>query len=610
MKKTRRIAAMIAALAMAATMAVSSVMMSASATNVSVDTASDNTVTSAAHTYTAYPIFTGTYDADLGLTVGGWAEGYNFTSLLSDADFTGIVAIKAQAAIGTVGEEGYVAAVEQKTIGQLIGSATDAATIAQALEKIGDNSTEAAALAKVLAKYTGASGTKTLTSTATALDAGYWLVKDTYTAATTQPNVSNDATSAYVLRVSGGSDAITITPKKDKPTVEKKVKENVKDVTGTPINDASTTEKWNDVADYNIGDSVPFKLYGTLPDETSYAAYEHYYYKFTDTLGTQFDAPTAANVTVKVNGTTISNESGKANMRVDVTGQVITVSFEDIKEFAPNATDVITVEYSAVLNNTAVIGLNGQENKVDLTYSNNPNSTYSPNIGDTTNDEDTDNEDKTPEDKVIVFTYELDVTKEDAATQAKLEGAEFVLYRGTGENTEYAVVTDGKISDWLKGTLTVTNGTVSFTKTNSANNTAATAPTALTSNANGLFTVAGLDDGTYFLKETKAPTNYNLLTSDIALTISAETVNNQTWNGTASTALTALTISVTDTVNASTGTGSVDSGIVPMTVKNAKGTALPSTGGMGTILFYTVGGILVIGAGVVLVTKKRSKNEQ
>jgi LPXTG-motif cell wall-anchored protein len=231
----------------------------------------------------------------------------------------------------------------------------------------------------------------------------------------------------------------------------------------------------------------------------------------------------------------------------------------------------------ATLNSNAKIGsAEGNPNEVYLTYSNNPNYTGT---GDNTPTG------TTPKDKVIVFTYELDTTKVDGTTKAKLSGAEFELYKGT-DTKSYAIVADGKVTGWT---------------------TDETKATALKSDDNGLFKVAGLDDGTYYLKETKAPTGYNLLTAPVTLVIAAATVNSQNWVGTAADALTALTIKVGSEAIAD---GNVSTGTVTATIANNAGSTLPSTGGIGTTLFYVIGILLMSGAAVLLVTKKKMANRE
>lgn len=592
MKRTRRFAAMIAAMALTATMAVPT-MMSANATDVTIKKSADQAV----HTYNAYQIFTGNYDATLGLTITDFGTGYNGAGLAADTKFKALEITPATETTPAV------------TVGSFLGTNTDAAHVAQAIEKLNytDNSSQADALAKILAKHIGSATAAPLSDTATDLAAGYWIVFDNYNAAADEAakNVRPDATSKFILRISGAESPITITPKKSYPTVEKKVLENVKEANEKATYE-QTDKKWNDVADYNIGDAVPFKLYGTLPD--NYADYEHYYYKFTDTLASQFTAPTSDKITVKVNGNAISNAANKTNMRINVDNQVITVSFEDIKEFAPNKTDVITVEYAAVLNNTANIGLDGQENKVDLEYSNNPNIEYSPNTSNETEDkpsdddngtpnnpdDDTPGTDKTPEDKVIVFTYELDVTKIDGITKDELEGAEFTLSRVNNSTTEYVKVdANGKVISWTPNKSDAST---------------------LTSDTNGLFKVIGLDDGTYTLTETKAPEGYNLPDApNFAVIITATTANNQTWGGTPENALTAISGTINGKAMTVLAANPADNrgekGGVQATIENNKGTALPSTGGMGTKLFIAGGGITATFAAIYLVSKKRAKDE-
>lgn len=116
--------------------------------------------------------------------------------------------------------------------------------------------------------------------------------------------------------------------------------------------------------------------------------------------------------------------------------------------------------------------------------------------------------------------------------------------------------------------------------------------------------VSGLDDGTVYLLEIKAPTGYNLMERDVRIDIAATTANGQNWNGAANTALTALTIAV-DQGNAQNG--NTDTGVVNVTVTNNQGSTLPETGGMGTTLFYVIGGLLVVSAGTLLVVRFRMR---
>lgn len=560
MKNTfKKFAGIAAASIMAASMVAPMAMnFTASATQVSIISTDKET-----HTYSAYQIFAGDYTS-AGLTVTGWGTGIDTTGLFADADWTGFVYD------GT----------------NTIGSQQDAAVVAQYLEKVGDKSEEADKLAAIIGKY--ATGTSTsLSSTAVDLGAGYYLVVDSY-ASTDSDGSTQDATSKLILRVSGSDTPIEIETKKSYPSVIKKVKENASNTISSNLADFNggnfdVGTQYNDVADYNIGDSVPFKLYGTLPETLT--DYDAYYYKMTDTLASQFTAPTADKVKVYIDGVEVTQGG---NLRVTVTGQVITIEFENIRAAGAEYGDIVTVEYEAVLNDSAVIGLDGQMNEVYLTYSNNPNVEYAPDVTD--ENKETDNStDDTPVDKVIVFTYELDVTKVDKATGAKLAGAEFTLQN---EADEYAKVKDGVFVDWVADVVTDEAGS-----------------TTLTSDTDGLFTIKGIDEGTYTLTETKAPSDaYNMLTKSITVTLTASTANVQNWNDfVAADALTGLTIKVDE--KAATEVSDAKKGIATMEVENSKGTELPSTGGIGTTLFYLGGGAMVAVAGVYLISKKRMKNE-
>ncbi|MGN1036503.1 MAG: SpaA isopeptide-forming pilin-related protein, partial [Ruminococcus sp.] len=181
-------------------------------------------------------------------------------------------------------------------------------------------------------------------------------------------------------------------------------------------------------------------------------------------------------------------------------------------------------------------------------------------------------------DKVIVFTYEADFTKVDGVTKNPLANVEFQLKNADGEFV--TVDENGKVTGWA---------------------TESTDGSKLVSDSKGQFKVIGLDDGTYTLVETKPLDGYNPI-EDTTVVISGGTVNNQEWNGEASSALTSFKYTVG---NSGEKTGIVDEGIAQGTIENKKGSSLPSAGGIGTTLFYVGGGAMVAVAGVFLITKKR-----
>ena len=489
------------------------------------------------HTFTAYQVFSGREEGGA-LSDVQWGSGINADAFLT--------ALKADT-----------------THGRKFTDCTDAAAVAKVLS---DNNTDTA-LANQVAKlaYDNKTGTGTaLTSGENTLADGYYLVVDT-TANVGQGGAYNTA----LLQVVGD---IEITVKTDAPTVEKKVQEDDK-----YNQDGGYGQGYNDVADYNIGEEVPFKLIGSVPDMSRYDTYK---YIFHDTLSTGLTAPAKENIKVYLSADKVVDADDTdvtSSFTITVSGQEITVSCDNLKTVTGvSQGKYIIVEYTATLNQNAAVGLNGNTNTVKLEYSNKPDQSGSGDTGNTGN---------TPEDKVIVFTYELDTTKVDGQDNTKkLGGAEFKL-RNT-DNKWVIVDTNGKVTGWAD---TEEGGST------------------LTSDANGLFKVIGLDDGTYYLKETKAPAGYNLLSSEITVVITATTANGQSWtNGQASSALTNLAVTADD----ESGTGDIQSGIAGITIVNNAGATLPETGGMGTTLFYVLGSILVLGAGILLVTKKRMSSEK
>ena len=414
------------------------------------------------------------------------------------------------------------------------------------------------------------------------LDAGYYLVKDSLR---DDDNQTGQVLSDYIVQVLGN---VTMDPKdSDIPTLEKKVAERSKYQM-----DEGYGMYYNDVADWNIGDSVPFKLIASIPNNIE--SYDEYKFVFHDTLSNAFTL-NQDSIKVFVAETTAANVEQFAPQdddlyQVAVDGQSFTLTIPDINPLDAhgNPANYVIITYSATLNENADIGLNGNENTAYLEFSNDPNG---------------DGLGRTAEDTVIVFTYELDGTKVDGETQEVLQNAQFVLLNGA--KTEAAMVVNGKVTGWAKVATEAAAGDVQMPGTYEEwVERYGDQNVILTSAADGIFKIAGLDDGTYYLREIQAPNGYNLLEEDVKLVITADTENGQNWAGEPDQALTALNISVNDGVAQD---GVLDTGIVNVTVRNNQGATLPETGGMGTTLFYIIGGLLVVGAGILLVVRIRMK---
>lgn len=378
------------------------------------------------------------------------------------------------------------------------------------------------------------------------VDQGYYLIAETKTASST------DTISLVMLNTAGNTD-ITVTTKEDVPTLVKKVKET-NDSTGVVTD-------WQDGADYDINDDVPFKLTGTVTSKLD--SYDTYYYVFHDKMSDGLTFNNDVEVYVGNSTTPVAEDYYTVVTETD-DGCTFEVVFEDLKD-VPGVTAgcTITVEFTAKLNSEAVIGTPGNPNEAKLEYSNNP---YNTGDSDDDDDDKPDETGETPWDKVVVFTYVLNADKVDGNGDA-LEGAGFTLYKYDAEAADWV-----KIGDEITGVTT--------------------------------FTFSGLDAGEYKLVETTVPAGYNKA-DDILFTIEAtydtEAVEPE---------LTGLAVKDADGNTISEGEEAVFStvvtaGSVNTDVENLTGTKLPETGGIGTTIFYVLGAVLVIGAVVVLVTKKR-----
>lgn len=562
-KRARRAAAFAAAVVMAACAAVpmGSSFSASAAGNNSITIDGFNTTENndnGTHTYEAYQVFAGQYAGGaLGnITQGSGVDGKAIVDDLANA--TGDLAA-------------FKGLDSPKAIAEELAKASDDDAVAKAF----------AALVGKHLKDNAKSGTYA-DGKITDLEDGYYLVQDASNSPSDVTGANNNgAKTRFILKVAGGGN-VTVTAKSSAPSVIKKVKEDDKAVTGAvKVGSYTADAQYNDVADYCIGENVPFELISTMP--STYNDYTSYFYQFTDTLASNFtlNADSIAVKVVNADGETALTATTDYTVGAQDESGKFTITINDTKKIASITKDsTIVVDYTAQLNSGAVIGLDGQENKVDLTYSNNPNYT-----GDGAS---TPNEDKgkTPEDKVIVFTYELDVTKYlgDEHTKANAEDGTKAGFKLKNAADKWATVdANMKITGWVDDVTTATE---------------------VTTDATGIFKFIGLDDGTYTLRETTTPTGYNTM-ADLALTIGATTANNQTWTGTANDALTAIKLTMNNTDTA----GDVKTGAVSGSIINQKGSSLPSTGGIGTTMFYVGGGVLVAGAGVILITKKRAKKD-
>ncbi|WP_286783050.1 isopeptide-forming domain-containing fimbrial protein [Streptococcus sp. UBA4344] len=453
----------------------------------------DITVDGGNGTYESYQIFTGTLSED-GTTLSNIKWGNGITE-------AGQTALQTKYGVSSAAELAEVLGAEDFTASQ------------------------AEEFAKAAGQYLQNAGGLT------GLAAGYYLVQNATVG-------SNEAYTNYILQVVNN---VTVEPKTSVPSVEKKVKDT-NDTTGE-------TTDWQDSADYDINDSVPFQLTATLPANLD--SYDEYYLELSDTLSSGLTYNKDAKVY-------LVNDDEKTDVTSSFTiaddGSSFKINNLKSLDGVTSSTKVV-VEYTATLNENAVIGSEGNPNTVKLIYSNNPNYTGSGETSPTG---------ETPEDTVIVFTYKVVVNKVDQ-DGAALPGAGFTLYKKV--NGEWTAVK-----------------TISADEATAAEN----------SDKKNIFTFSGLDDGDYKLSETTTPNGYNTI-DDVEFTVTAD--HDITSDSPA--------------LNSVTGTGSLEftsnttAGSLTTDVVNKKGSVLPSTGGMGTTILYVVGTILVLAAGILLVTKKR-----
>ena len=573
-------------------------------------TINKNSTDKAAHTYGAYQIFKGDLKEE--------GEGTTKTTVLSNIQW-GDNVTPATLITNLKGIDAF------KDLAVNASAATVAKAISDA--NLAKDSDGAKALADAIAaSVTSPKGTAEIAADATSgtitgLPAGYYVVKDTAAVS------GEGASTRYILEVVSN---VTVTEKADVPSVEKKVKEKND---SAPASDTNPTG-WQDAADYDIGDYVPFKITGKTADRAD--EYYKYHVTFIDDQSEGLDAPEQFKITVLGEELTLANEAeATATVTVEkikITASIVAagadfqikVAFENtdnegktegfVKLGDAVKSQDIVVEYTSKLNESAVIGTPGNPNEVNMKFSNNPNLT------------DDSEEGETPKDKVVVFTYEIKALKVEPDGSAIDQTA----YDDALSDTEKANYV--KVGDkWQKTKPLATAGFTLFKKVDASNLTDEQKSGAKSEyekatkkgdvvkdgsdyyiavkdeiKGTDTFEFKGTDAGAYKLVETTVPSGYNKA-ADIIITVAATYDTEADDPKLKTLTVTPATAGFTVTTTAeSDGVHITTDGVISGKILNEKGSVLPSTGGIGTTIFYVLGGLLIVGAGIVLVARRKA----
>ena len=308
-----------------------------------------------------------------------------------------------------------------------------------------------------------------------------------------------------------------------------------------------STHNYGEKNDADIGQTVNFK--STI---TAQVGAENYVFHDTMSAGLTLDK-----ASIKVNNVAVTDSDGN-----DVENDSYTVSYPSGEEadgctfeiaFAQDylntitSATTITITYSATLNENAKVGLEGNPNTSKLSYGDSSNTKY------------------TPDSQTKTYTWDVDVFKYtmNGDTETALAGATFTLSKNSDGSNPIALVSKG--NNVYRVAKTGETGTV----------------TEVTTDTTGKFTIKGLDADTYYLTETAAPAGYNKLAGPVTIVIGENGVVN--------------------------GTTEAPQGVDEVKVLNQSGTELPSTGGIGTTIFYVLGGVLAVGAVALLIAKRRTR---
>ena len=499
----------------------------------------------------------------------------------------------------------------------LTGEALSEAAYNYVKEQVGANGEADAAktfakdvLGWILDSSNNITATKTVNTTAIStvvsdLAYGYYLVYPKgATDTSTAPGNGNQTYTSAASLVNITADTATINMKSNYPTVDKKIipAQSGSGITVGAIVDGSwdgnhqlELDDENDpedtiaphgaadekkAGDFAIGDTITYQLTSKVPDMTGYNSYT---FKFSDTLSKGLDLKEV--LSVKVGDTTLKAGKTGTNtyaLTYDKTSRILTVTLNDFYNSYKNRPgETITVVYTATLNKNAVIGMNPNTNKAVVEYSNDPA---------------TNGTGKSEPSIVDVHTFDFTIYKYYLKDQNKtaLANAEFELYKANEAGDE--ADTSAKIN-----IVDEENGVYRQATADEAKVTGFTSAK-IVSDDDGKVLVKGLDAGTYYLRETKAPDGYNKLLSDIKVVIEA---NYDTTTG----KLTKYTVTYTYNGKPITVTNTDKSTSPEVPVENKTGAQLPSTGSKGALM-VTLAGIVLFGALTASKAfgKKKAKN--
>lgn len=446
-------------------------------------------------------------------------------------------------------------------------------------------------------------GADTVTVTATqsnnsvvlnGLDWGYYLTDEV-----TDSEGTHQAASLCMVNTANPSASVQI--KSDYPSLVKK------------INEDDNNTGWNDIGDYEIGQTVPYKYETTVPNMSGY---DTYYLAFHDKMDSAltFNKDSVEITIANAKGKTYTLSGAELSIKENVNGETFVVEIPNLKKIVdtqfPEGLDnngestygqSITVTYNATLNDTASekTGRPGFENTARLEFSNNPDSDGQGETG------------YTPWDTVVAFTYKINALKINNH-DTKLEGAIFRLYSDKDLQNEV----------YLKKTNTGYN-VINRDSVGGNDHTGGTRPaeaTDMVSNAEGVFTIFGLDQGTYYLSEVQAPAGYRRILDPLVLTVTPTftTDRNNYVAGQGATDSTLKSLTATAYIkqflsglwkdNTENLTTNVEDGSANITVVNTVGTKLPITGSNGIVV--AVGLATGLSALGMVANKKRKEEDK